>query len=218
MVDDHAVVAEALELSLSMYGYEVITVPVAAPQTSRDLLTAVVGAAADVVLLDLDLGASGDATRVIHPLSKAGQRVVVLTGASDPIRWGACLARGAVTVLPKTTALTGIVDVIERVMQGLPAIGRGQRDELVQRWLAQGRHNDERRERLGRLTQREAHVLRELARGKRVRQVAEEAFVAEGTVRTHVKSILAKLDVTSQLAAVAVARDAGWASPPSDVS
>jgi DNA-binding NarL/FixJ family response regulator len=45
-----------------------------------------------------------------------------------------------------------------------------------------------------------------------VREVAQEAFVSEATVRTHVKSILAKLGVSSQLAAVALARDAGWGS------
>jgi DNA-binding NarL/FixJ family response regulator len=49
-----------------------------------------------------------------------------------------------------------------------------------------------------------------------VREVAQDAFVSEATVRTQVKSILAKLGVTSQLAAVAMARDDGWGSPRAD--
>lgn len=213
LVEDHALLAEAMHVSLSLKGFQVVGVRLpptgAAPGA---LLAAILGANPSVVLLDLDLGPAGDGGRLIQPLTRAGQRVVVLTGNTDPVRWGACLARGALTVLNKTVPLQVIVDVIERVNQGLPVMSRGQRDELVQLWLARSTDEDERRKRLNRLTPREAHVLGELVHGKRVREVALEAYVSEATVRTQVKSILAKLGVTSQLAAVALARDAGWGS------
>ena len=213
LVEDHALLAEALSVSLSLQGYDVVGVRLAPATQPFDLFGTILNARADVVLLDLDLGPAGDGTRVIRPLMRADQKVVVLTACPDPVRWGGCLARGALTVLPKTAPLQVIVDVIERVTHGLPVINRVQRDELVQLWLARSSDEDERRKRLGRLTPREAHVLGELVHGKRVREVAQDAFVSEATVRTQVKSILAKLGVTSQLAAVAMARDAGWGSP-----
>jgi DNA-binding NarL/FixJ family response regulator len=49
--------------------------------------------------------------------------------------------------------------------------------------------------------------------GHAVRDIAERSCVAESTVRTHVKSILAKLDVSSQVAAVGAAYNAHWRPP-----
>ena len=43
-------------------------------------------------------------------------------------------------------------------------------------------------------------------------EIAREDFVAEATVRTQIKSILAKLEVNSQIGAVAVVRRAGWSA------
>ena len=50
-------------------------------------------------------------------------------------------------------------------------------------------------------------------KGQTVREIATECVVAEATVRTQVKSILAKLEVTSQLAAVGLAHRVGWQPP-----
>lgn len=211
LVEDHAILAEALLVSLAPEGFEVTSIPLSpAADEQRGLLAAILRTRPEVVLLDLDLGAAGDGGALIGPLTRSGCRVVVLTAWTDPARWGACVAAGAVTVLNKSTPLQVIVEVIERVVQGLPVMSREYRDQLVTLWR-EARHDDhDRCSRLGRLTPREAHVLRELVQGKRVREVAQDAFVSEATIRTHVKSILAKLGVGSQLAAVALARDAGW--------
>ena len=50
-------------------------------------------------------------------------------------------------------------------------------------------------------------------KGRAVRQIAERGVVSEATVRTQVKSILAKLEVSSQLAAVGMANEMGWQAP-----
>lgn len=211
LVEDHALLAEALHVSLTMKGFIISPIrlgPEVVPHAT--LVTSIISADPNVVLLDLDLGPAGDGSLLIDPLTRAGQRVVVLTASLDVVRWGGCLARGALTVLPKTAPLHMIVDVLDRVAQGLPVMPRGDRQELVRLWLERSTDEDERAKRLNRLTPREAHVLGELVRGKRVREVAVDAFVSEATVRTQVKSILSKLGVSSQLAAVAMARDAGW--------
>jgi DNA-binding CsgD family transcriptional regulator len=62
----------------------------------------------------------------------------------------------------------------------------------------------------GGLTARELEVAALIAEGQTNRQIAERLFVAEGTVRTHVKSVLRKLDLGSraQIAAWIASRDA----------
>ena len=67
--------------------------------------------------------------------------------------------------------------------------------------------------RLDLLTTREREVLAHLMLGRTVREIAARSVVSEATVRTQVKSILAKLEVTSQLAAVGLAHHVGWRPP-----
>ena len=58
-------------------------------------------------------------------------------------------------------------------------------------------------------------VLGALMRGAPVREIARTSVVSEATVRTQVKSILAKLEMSSQLAAVGAAYKVGWHPPQS---
>jgi two-component system nitrate/nitrite response regulator NarL len=64
------------------------------------------------------------------------------------------------------------------------------------------------------LSRREREILGHLMRGATVAEIAANGVVSEATVRTQVKSILIKLEVSSQLAAIAVARRAGWQPNP----
>lgn len=211
ILDDHAVVVEAMRMSLELKGFDVVEIRPTDPHVDG-LVAAVLAAHADVVLLDLQLGPAGDGSRLIPGLVRERQRVVVLTASKDRLRWGACFAAGAAGVMHKTAPLQVIVDVVHRAADGLPVVSPQMRHDLVQMWHARSSLDDDRRRRLSTLTPREVDVLLQLLHGKRVREVASEAFVSEATVRTQVKSILAKLGVNSQLAAVALARDAGWGS------
>jgi DNA-binding NarL/FixJ family response regulator len=59
------------------------------------------------------------------------------------------------------------------------------------------------------LSTREQDVLRGLMRGLAAKQIARELVVSLATVRSHIRSILAKLDVGSQVEAIAVAHRVG---------
>jgi DNA-binding NarL/FixJ family response regulator len=63
-------------------------------------------------------------------------------------------------------------------------------------------------DRLERLTRREREVLAELAQGHRAQAVADRSVVSLATVRTQIRSVLTKLEVGSQLEAVALYRRA----------
>ena len=73
-----------------------------------------------------------------------------------------------------------------------------------------GRPQDTRLPHFGDLTERERFVLAELMEGHCAEEIAHAAFVSVSTVRSQIKAILQKLGVSSQLAAVALARRAGW--------
>jgi DNA-binding CsgD family transcriptional regulator len=61
-----------------------------------------------------------------------------------------------------------------------------------------------------RLTPKEAQVLADLMAGSNAKTIAHASGLSEATVRTHIRSVLAKFGVNSQLAAVVLARDLGF--------
>jgi DNA-binding NarL/FixJ family response regulator len=214
IVDDHVLVAEALELALSVEGYDVrrIAVP-ASPAAPRALVSAIIRSQPRVVLLNLDLGPFGDGAPLVAPLAKYGANVVVLTGLTDRARWGEVLAAGARTVLSKSQPLNDILATVRKINQGLPVIERADREALVQEWVQKVNDHGAVHERIALLTSREREVLGQLMLGRAVREIAAQGVVSEATVRTQVKSILSKLEVSSQLAAVGLAHRVGWRAP-----
>jgi two-component system nitrate/nitrite response regulator NarL len=214
IVEDHRLFAEAVDLALTVEGYDVRRIEVPDdPASPGALVAAIMKQRPRVVLLDLDLGRFGDGVRLIEPIARAGANVIVVTGSVERDRWGDAIRSGARKVLSKSQPLRDILATVRRIVAGLPVMDREEREELVSEW---NRHRFEAqglRERLELLTIRESEVLGHLMRGRAVREIAGLSVVSEATVRTQVKSILAKLEVSSQLAAVGMAHEIGWRAP-----
>lgn len=215
IVEDHRLFAEALEVALSLEGFRVHRLGSEGDVTQARLHSSLVRLRPEVVLLDLDLGATGDGMRLVGPLTATGIAVVVVTGNDQAARWGECLHLGARVVLPKSMPLNTIIAAIRRVASGQPAISREERERLLAEFRREQRELQGLRERLALLTTREDEVLGQLREGRTVTEIARLACVSEGTVRSQVRSILAKLQVSSQLAAVGAARRAAWGQPVS---
>jgi two-component system nitrate/nitrite response regulator NarL len=214
LVEDHALFAESVELALTVEGYHVRRVNIPDKEQSPGaLITAIMRRRPRVVLLDLDLGRFGDGEKLIAPLARAGINVVVVTASVDRARWGEAVRHGARKVLGKSRPLNEILATLRRINQGLQVMSREEREELLGIWARERAALVHLEARLGLLTVREREVLAHLMRGHNVRDIAEEGVVSEATVRTQVKSILAKLEVTSQLAAVGMAHKVGWRPP-----
>ena len=214
IVEDHVLFAESLELALTVEGYDVrrVTIP-DKEQAPGALIAAITRRRPRVVLLDLDLGRFGDGEKLIAPLARAGINVVVVTASVDRARWGEAVRFGARKVLSKSRPLNDILATVRRINQGLQVMTREEREELLREWSNERAHLVGMQARLEQLTVREREVLAHLMQGRTVREIAIDGVVAEATVRTQVKSILAKLDVTSQLAAVGLAHRVGWRPP-----
>jgi two-component system, NarL family, nitrate/nitrite response regulator NarL len=215
VVDDLAIFAEALEVTLRIEGYEVDRVDLNDRRMrTPQLVRRIRGLRPSVALLGLDLGRGGDATDLVRPLTRAGVAVVIVTPSADRLQWGECLRYGARAVLPKTADLESLRATLRLICEGSPLPGRHEREQLVAEPLHERAGRQELRARLDRLSSREREVLGHLMAGWRVREIARVSYVSEGTVRKQVKSILARLGVSSQLAAVSLAYQTDW-KPPS---
>ena len=210
IIDDHALFAEALELALSLEGYDARRLDLPEGGSMATLRSLALKARPRTVLLDLDLGRFGDGTNLVAPLARAHVNVVVLTASEDLGRWGGCMRVGARKVLPKSGALQQALATVRRLHQGLPVVSREELESLLDAWSRERLVSDDLRRRLALLTPREREVLAALIEGRTVREIADRSVVSEATVRTQVKSILNKLEVSSQLAAVGMAHQVGW--------
>ena len=211
IIDDHVLFAESLELALSLEGYDARRLELPTEGGSMATLRSLaLRANPRTVLLDLDLGRFGDGVNLIGPLAKAGINVVVLTASEELGRWGGCMRLGARRVLPKSGALQQALATVRRLHQGLPVTSRDELETLLDAWARERQAHDDLRRRLDLLTPRERQVLGALIEGRTVRAISQESVVSEATVRTQVKSILNKLEVSSQLAAVGMANQVGW--------
>ncbi|MFC7496273.1 MULTISPECIES: response regulator transcription factor [unclassified Nocardioides] len=215
IVEQHTAFADALEGSL--WGrFKVRKVIVASTATAAGVVTATRATNPDLTLVTTRLGPYISGEAVIDGLARTGHTVVALCPSSaeaDPVRWGRCLGAGAIGVLSQSCGLATLHEALDRACVGESHLDRAQADRL----LAAARRDDadhwSARTRLASLTPREREVMTHLMGGLCTAEIARRAVVSEATVRTQIKSVLTKLGVRSQLAAVAVARQAGWSAP-----
>ena len=93
IIEDHALFAESLELTLSLQGYSARRLLLPEEGGSMaSLRAAALRSNPRIVLLDLDLGRFGDGSALIEPLSRAGITVVVITASANLGRWGGCVS------------------------------------------------------------------------------------------------------------------------------
>jgi len=213
IIDDHQLFAQSLEIALTAAGHRTERVELPVSSSTGPLISKVLNRRPKLLILDLDLGPYGDGFALIEPISRAGTDVVVVTGTEEPGRWARAVMSGARKVLAKTSPLSTVVTTVDRLLKGLPVMTREERDVLVDAWTKQREGNEQLWDMFDQLTLRESEVLGLLMQGHAVREVARHSNTAETTVRTQVKSILAKLEVSSQLAAVGLAYQVGWRAP-----
>jgi DNA-binding NarL/FixJ family response regulator len=161
----------------------------------------------DVVLLDVRLPGMDGLTAISLLKQRCPAiRILVLTANDSQTRFLAAAAAGADGFLPKDTPFTEIIDAVRSTDTLLvdPNVIR----QIAHGGLAPAEPGDP-SERRVELTDRELEVLRLLADGVPVKQIAPQLGVTVHTCRGHVRSILHKLDAHSQLAAVVTAARLG---------
>ena len=156
----------------------------------------------DVAVLDAGgLGLEGvEATRAIHGRRPA-QRIVVLAREDDVPTAVLALQAGASGFLSKELDLDALPRALAGVLDGEAAVSRRLTRHLIERL----RHRPQLRPIKSTLTTREWEIVELLAPGHRTDDIAETLVISTETVRSHVKSIMRKLDVHSRRDARAAA-------------
>lgn len=208
LVEDHELLAETLQVALVSEG---VSTEVVELISAQDVLALVELLRPRLVLLDLELGkAIGDGAALVRPIMSLGSAVLVVTGVTDMTRVAVAVESGAVGYVAKSESFERLLSVVRDALAGRPVLAEAERFELLA-LLRHRRAGDAIRQApFDRLTPRERQVLRALADGISVEAIAERWIVSSATVRTQVRGILTKLDVGTQLAAVARARQSGW--------
>lgn len=200
LVDDHALIRDALALLIAMHHPHVDLRHATCLADAHVLLTA----EPDIrlVLLDLALAdSSGIATlarvREVSPLS----RVVVLSGDDRSETILAALDAGAAGFIPKTTESNVLRNAIATVIDGgvyLPPVEIGSAPAA----------RTPSAETLG-LTPRQVDVLRMLVDGRSNKSIARALELSPSTVKTHLEAIFERLHVSSRTQAVVAAARLG---------
>ena len=199
LCDDNRMLCEALGSVLEARGHRVLAITTRA----SDSVAAVTAHRPDACLLDLRFpdGNGLDAAREIRR-RQPETKIVVLSCLADPAALAAARKIGVAGYLrkdQKATAIAGALDVIGN--------GGTAHDPQFPRKAARPAgppgHNP-----LEMLTPRETEVLRRIVAGQKTAQMALEMNVATSTLRSYIKSILAKLGAHSRLQAAAIARRA----------
>ena len=152
----------------------------------------------DVMVLDLRMP-KRDGVQVVQSVLERHPKACMLImttfdGDEDIFR---SLSQGAKGYILKDAPRTEILTAIRAVSQDRPYTSSTVAAKALQRMAKPS------------LTQRELSVLQEIAQGRSNKDIARRLSITEGTAKTHVKSILTKLDAISRTEAVAVAHKRG---------
>ena len=207
VVEDHALLAQSLVIALNAEGCRARVADLINPAR---LLPQVRTDRPGVVLLDLDLGALGDGVDLVQPLTELGARVLVVSGTSDRLRLAETVERGAVGFLSKTVPFEQLLRAVLDVVAQRPVLSTAQRYELLAELRSARATRSMQLAPFKTLTPKERTVLSALAQGQRADTIATAAVVSAATVRSQIRSVLAKLGGNSQLEAVALAWAVGW--------
>ena len=207
LVDDHRLLVDTMQMSLAKAGFAVSVAPC---DTFAEVLAEAAAVRPTLVVLDLDLSGAGVGYDLIGPLRELGAEVLVLTGTTDRMELARCLEAGALGVASKAAGFASVLDQVSRAARGESVTPVTVRTQLLADLAAHRRATDRRMAPFEALSARERDVLRQICEGKQAAAVAKDSYVSLATVRTQIRSILMKLDVTSQVAAVALARQNDW--------
>jgi DNA-binding NarL/FixJ family response regulator len=171
----------------------------------------------DVVLMDVrmpDLDGIS-ATREVLAAFPEVKVVILTTFEQDEYIFGA-LNAGASGFLLKRTRPEELIAAIHTIAAGDSLLSPPVTSRVIERMAGQPAPGADPDPRLEGLTPRETEVLALVARGLSNGEIAAQLVIEESTVKTHVKRVLAKLDVRDRVQAVIFAYESGLTRPGSD--
>jgi NarL family two-component system response regulator LiaR len=152
----------------------------------------------DVVLMDLFMPVMDGIEAIKRILAiQPQQRILVLTGYSGDDKLLPAIKAGALGYLLKDARPEELVQSIQDVYTGEPSLN----STMVWKFLRQASSVETTKRSLAELSEREIEVLRLLSQGKTDQEIAEELFLTEVTIRTHISRIMSKLGFQNRVQA-----------------
>jgi DNA-binding NarL/FixJ family response regulator len=195
IVDDHPLTQEALASLLTQHGFEIV----AQASSGEEAIKQAAKQQPDLVLLDLSMpGMSGlEALPEIRRVAPSSE-VVVLTASGTEENLLRAIKGGASGYLLKTEPPPRIVEFLRGVVNGEAALSGTIARRLLEQ-VRDGRGDHAVPDEISSLlSARELEVLLLLDEHLSTEEIAHRLFISEHTVRSHVKSLLHKLGVSSR--------------------
>lgn len=201
LVDDHEVVRLGIKALLTRHSQFQV---VAEAGTAEEAVEQALQHQPDVVVMDIRLpGKSGIVATEEITQKLPGTKVIMLTSfAEDNMLFDAIIA-GASGYILKQIGSGELIRALERVGRGESLLDPAVTQKVFQRLRQAERQS--RGTAFAAFSERELQVLSLVAEGKTNKEIAEQVFLSEKTVRNYVSSILAKLNLSNRAEATAFA-------------
>jgi DNA-binding NarL/FixJ family response regulator len=204
IVDDHALFRRGLQMVLE--GEPDIDV-VGEASDGDEAVERAQDTLPDVVLMDVRMPKRTgiEATVAIKDVLPT-TKILMLTISDEEADLYEAIKAGASGYLLKEISIEEVSGAVRMVHQGNSLISPIMASKLLTEFAAMVKRRDDRMQVPGpRLTQRELEVLKLVAKGMNNRDIGQELFISENTVKNHVRNILEKLHLHSRMEAVVYA-------------
>jgi len=208
VVDDHKLVRQGLRMVIENRPDMAV---VGEAGNRKEALEATAKEQPDIILLDLDLGGE-TSLDLLRELGKSAKqaRVIILTGVRDPSLHKRALLMGAMGLVMKDHAAEVLLKAIERVHAGEAWVDHAMTASLLRQPALARRQEGKGVE----LTGRELEIVSLASAGLKNAQIAARLFISEATVRNHLTSVLAKLQLADRFELALYCYRHGLARPP----
>ena len=202
IVDDHQVVRQGLRTFLELQDDILVVGEASDGQTAVEMVPEV---QPDVILMDLVMPIMDGITAMRQiKASNLPVKVIALTSFTEDDKVFPAIQAGASSYLLKDVSADALVEAVRAAHRGEarlhPDIARKLMEQVAQQTGFQ------REAQVESLTEREGDIIRLVAQGLSNHDIAQELFISEKTVKTHISNILGKLNLSdrTQLAIFAI--------------
>jgi DNA-binding NarL/FixJ family response regulator len=199
IVDDHEVVREGLRALLSKReGFDVV----GQAGTMEQAISEAARSQPDVIVMDVRLpdGSGIEACREIREV-RPETKVIMLTSYADDDAVFASILAGAAGYVLKQTRGAALADAIASVARGESLLDAAVTQKVMERVRSASQRKAD--DPLDALTEQEHRILTLIAEGKTNKEIADEVYLSDKTVKNYVSNILSKLNLRRRSEAAA---------------